>query len=289
MLSMLLWANMIPWGAYFIQQDYKHNSVAGTVEKMEFALESVATARSSAAAARCPAKVGPKREGFFTPTVTSFEYRKTFRFCKRSNALRLQCQAADATTAATAEASTSNKSTPTTKTWELDFCSRPILDERGKKVWELLICDPQRNFEYAQYFPNNKITSNEASFSITEWISVSQVLHCTVNFVAWWCIFSAFGSFLAAGVIPGLPCLLQSCRLPADSIAHNACSCGKRWSRFSSSQGLSNQTRSSSSGARCRPSSPGRSLTWASPLCPRVGALLSSVSSINADTASLQI
>jgi hypothetical protein len=43
--------------------------------------------------------------------------------------------------------------------WELDFCSRPILDERKKKVWELLICDPERTFEYSEYFPNNKINS----------------------------------------------------------------------------------------------------------------------------------
>jgi hypothetical protein len=43
--------------------------------------------------------------------------------------------------------------------WELDFCSRPIMDERKKKVWELLICDPERNFEYSEYFPNNKINS----------------------------------------------------------------------------------------------------------------------------------
>lgn len=43
--------------------------------------------------------------------------------------------------------------------WELDFCSRPIFDERKKKVWELLICDPERNFEYSEYFPNNKINS----------------------------------------------------------------------------------------------------------------------------------
>ncbi|NES69560.1 MAG: DUF1092 family protein, partial [Okeania sp. SIO2D1] len=25
--------------------------------------------------------------------------------------------------------------------WELDFYSRPILDERQKKLWELLICE----------------------------------------------------------------------------------------------------------------------------------------------------
>eukprot|EP00243_Klebsormidium_subtile_P003197 TRINITY_DN16403_c0_g1_i1.p1 TRINITY_DN16403_c0_g1~~TRINITY_DN16403_c0_g1_i1.p1 ORF type:complete len:414 (+),score=52.86 TRINITY_DN16403_c0_g1_i1:94-1335(+) len=43
--------------------------------------------------------------------------------------------------------------------WQLDFCSRPIVDERGKKVWELLICDSARRFEYAQYFPNNVINS----------------------------------------------------------------------------------------------------------------------------------
>jgi len=43
--------------------------------------------------------------------------------------------------------------------WELDFCSRPIMDERKKKVWELLICDPERTFEYSEYFPNNKINS----------------------------------------------------------------------------------------------------------------------------------
>eukprot|EP00898_Chlorokybus_atmophyticus_P003540 jgi/Chlat1/4187/Chrsp27S04284 len=43
--------------------------------------------------------------------------------------------------------------------WELDFCSRPILDARGKKVWELLICNSTRSFEYAEYFPNNRINS----------------------------------------------------------------------------------------------------------------------------------
>lgn len=41
---------------------------------------------------------------------------------------------------------------PTSNVWELDFCSRPILDERGKKVWELLICDPSRSFEYSEIF-----------------------------------------------------------------------------------------------------------------------------------------
>lgn len=58
------------------------------------------------------------------------------------------------------------KGVPTSSVWELDFCSRPIVDERGKKVWELLICDPDRSFEYSQFFPNNKINSTEVCFCI---------------------------------------------------------------------------------------------------------------------------
>ncbi|XP_020110709.1 uncharacterized protein LOC109725773 isoform X2 [Ananas comosus] len=43
--------------------------------------------------------------------------------------------------------------------WELDFCSRPILDERGKKVWELVVCDRTLSLQYTRYFPNNVINS----------------------------------------------------------------------------------------------------------------------------------
>lgn len=55
----------------------------------------------------------------------------------------------------------SNKGLPQSGVWEIDFCSRPLLDERGKKVWELLICDPERNFEFSEFFPNSKINSGE--------------------------------------------------------------------------------------------------------------------------------
>jgi len=52
-------------------------------------------------------------------------------------------------------------SIPKGTTWELDFCSRPLVDEKGKKVWELLVCNPERTFEYARYFPNNLVNSAE--------------------------------------------------------------------------------------------------------------------------------
>ncbi|KAH9301963.1 hypothetical protein KI387_013546, partial [Taxus chinensis] len=43
--------------------------------------------------------------------------------------------------------------------WELDFCSRPILDIRGKKIWELVVCDSKRAFEFTRFYPNNAINS----------------------------------------------------------------------------------------------------------------------------------
>lgn len=43
--------------------------------------------------------------------------------------------------------------------WEVDFCSRPIFDERGKKVWELVVCDATLSLQFTRYFPNNVINS----------------------------------------------------------------------------------------------------------------------------------
>lgn len=43
--------------------------------------------------------------------------------------------------------------------WEIDFCSRPILDERGKRVWELLVCDSSLRLRYSEFFSSNRINS----------------------------------------------------------------------------------------------------------------------------------
>jgi hypothetical protein len=51
--------------------------------------------------------------------------------------------------------------------WELDFYSRPILDEEGKKVWEVLICESPNEidrsidtiFKYAQYCSSKTVNS----------------------------------------------------------------------------------------------------------------------------------
>ena len=52
-------------------------------------------------------------------------------------------------------------------TWEIDFYSRPILDENQKKVWEVLVCEspmdtrtkPDLLFRYAKFCPSTQVNS----------------------------------------------------------------------------------------------------------------------------------
>jgi hypothetical protein len=51
--------------------------------------------------------------------------------------------------------------------WEIDFYSRPILDENQKKVWEVLVCESPLDtrqstdslFKYASWCPNQQVNS----------------------------------------------------------------------------------------------------------------------------------
>ena len=66
--------------------------------------------------------------------------------------------------------------------WELDFYSRPILDENQKKVWEVLVCesptDSQQSvtslFRYAQYCPSTQVNSVWLRNALEEAIAKSQ-------------------------------------------------------------------------------------------------------------------
>lgn len=63
--------------------------------------------------------------------------------------------------------------------WELDFYSRPILDEQQKKVWEVLICEsplqtdsnPESLFRYAQYCSSSQVNSVWLKEALTEAIA----------------------------------------------------------------------------------------------------------------------
>lgn len=89
------------------------------------------------------------------------QQRRSFRFKAAEVSAEASAAQEDAAAAEGAAAAAAAKAVPKSDTWELDFCSRPIIDERGKKLWELIICDPSRDFEFAQYFPNNKINSTQ--------------------------------------------------------------------------------------------------------------------------------
>ncbi|AFY70667.1 protein of unknown function DUF1092 [Thalassoporum mexicanum PCC 7367] len=43
--------------------------------------------------------------------------------------------------------------------WELDFYSRPVLNQNKKKIWELLICDRTRQMEWVQECPSDRVNS----------------------------------------------------------------------------------------------------------------------------------
>lgn len=55
------------------------------------------------------------------------------------------------------------------KIWELDFYSRPLLDANNKKIWELLICDRDRQFEWVRECPSNQVNA--------EWLA-KQLVEC---------------------------------------------------------------------------------------------------------------
>ncbi|PSB21801.1 hypothetical protein C7B69_15895 [filamentous cyanobacterium Phorm 46] len=65
--------------------------------------------------------------------------------------------------------------------WELDFYSRPILDEREKKKWEVLICESPLNvgdkaeslFRYSQFCPSTTVNSLWLAGAIKEAIAAA--------------------------------------------------------------------------------------------------------------------
>ena len=63
--------------------------------------------------------------------------------------------------------------------WELDFYSRPILDERQKKRWEILVCegvqdvkaDPDHLFRYNKFLSSSEVNSIQLKGALEEAIA----------------------------------------------------------------------------------------------------------------------
>lgn len=74
--------------------------------------------------------------------------------------------------------------------WELDFYSRPILDEEGKKLWELLICEssddiarsPDTLFKYAQYCSSKTVNSLWLTEAIEKAIALAETTPKKIRF-----------------------------------------------------------------------------------------------------------
>jgi hypothetical protein len=58
--------------------------------------------------------------------------------------------------------------------WEIDFYSRPILDEQGKKLWEVLVCNAARTFEFAQYCAGSEANARWLQAALSEAIAAWQ-------------------------------------------------------------------------------------------------------------------
>ncbi|HEY9825190.1 MAG TPA: Tab2/Atab2 family RNA-binding protein, partial [Stenomitos sp.] len=55
-----------------------------------------------------------------------------------------------------------------TETWELDFYSRPILDEQDKKLWEVLVCNAERTFEFSRFCAGSEANARWLESALTD-------------------------------------------------------------------------------------------------------------------------
>jgi RNA-binding protein Tab2/Atab2 len=74
--------------------------------------------------------------------------------------------------------------------WELDFYSRPIVDENKKKVWEVLLCESPTSidadvatlFRYSEYCPNANVNSAWLGEALQRAIDQAGILPDRVRF-----------------------------------------------------------------------------------------------------------
>ncbi len=74
--------------------------------------------------------------------------------------------------------------------WEIDFYSRPILDENQKKMWEVLVCEspvdtrtkPDSLFRYAKFCPSTQVNSAWLRTALSEAITKAGVTPVKLRF-----------------------------------------------------------------------------------------------------------
>lgn len=68
------------------------------------------------------------------------------------------------------------------RTWELDFYSRPVQGQDGKKLWELLITDGANSFRHVEAVPSNCVNSRELRSRVQRLIDEAEVRPSTIRF-----------------------------------------------------------------------------------------------------------
>ncbi|KAA8492752.1 Protein TAB2-like, chloroplastic [Porphyridium purpureum] len=68
------------------------------------------------------------------------------------------------------------------ETWELDFYSRPVLGEDGKKIWELLITDKDGVLEHVEQVPSSSVNSTELRKRVAAVIERAQTKPKVIRF-----------------------------------------------------------------------------------------------------------
>jgi hypothetical protein len=66
--------------------------------------------------------------------------------------------------------------------WEIDFFSKPVLNENGKKLWELIIVNNRGTFEHVESIPNNLINSKELRKRIKAVIESARIKPVAIKF-----------------------------------------------------------------------------------------------------------
>lgn len=73
--------------------------------------------------------------------------------------------------------------------WELDFYSRPMVDDAGKKVWEVLICESptgiygsEKPFRFQKFCPNTEVNSVWLGNAIEEATQIAGVVPKRIRF-----------------------------------------------------------------------------------------------------------
>jgi hypothetical protein len=66
--------------------------------------------------------------------------------------------------------------------WELDFFSRPVINDDGKKIWELIIVNKNLSIQHIETVPNSMVNSKELRKRLIKLIEKSQTKPKVIKF-----------------------------------------------------------------------------------------------------------